>query len=353
VIDDLVQALTRELLQVLPGARMVIGLLQPGGATLHLLVDEQFHIVPILDAYRVTGDDFVLLHNVLNVGQTQVIGISEPLLDGTAVQAILQHYGLRTVLMVPLASQAEPLGIMFVGHADDRAITPDEVQLFATVGELVTEAIIRTRLSDQSHEANQGTVTALATITHELRTPLTSIIGFTDLLGRGIYGELPEHAQEPLAHMRRNSQSLLRLINDILNFSKIQSGRFTIDLAAVDLASVIRNVVGAIQPQIQERGLALKVDLATEVPLVYANREWLEQVLTNLLANAIKFTDQGWITVRTMYEGERVRFSVTDTGIGIAPEQQRVVFQEFQQIDNEHQDRYPGTGLGPILFKYA
>src|SRR6185503_9888499 len=127
-------------------------------------------------------------------------------------------------------------------HTDDQAITPDEVQLFTTLGEVVTEAIIRARRSDQTHRAKQLTSTVLATITHALRTPLTSIIGFTDMLDRGIYGELPKHVHEPLAHMRRNSQILLRLINDILNFSKIEAKRFTIELAPVDLPAVIRDV---------------------------------------------------------------------------------------------------------------
>ena len=346
MIDDLMRALIHELPQILPSGRVVIGLLQPDGASLHRLADERLDSTMELDTQVATDKDLEMLHNVLNIGQPQVVNVSEPLLEGTATQAILQQSGLRSVLLVPLTRQAEPLGVLFIGHADDRIITPTEVQLFVSLGELVTEAMIRTRLSGQGREANPGTSTVLAAITHELRTPLTSIIGFTDMLGRGIFGELPEHVYEPLAHMRRNSQTLLRLINDILNYSRIEAGRFTIDLAPVDLSTVIRDVVGAMQPQIQERGLALKLELAADVPPVYADRERLEQVLTNLVANAIKFTEQGSITVRTAYQGEHARFSVTDTGIGIAPEQQRVVFQEYQQIDNEYQDRYPGTGLG-------
>jgi signal transduction histidine kinase len=346
VMDDLVQALTRELLQVLPQDRMVIGLLQPSNAMLYQVVDEQHHSVPTLEAHEVTANDVMLLHNVLTMGRIRVMRISDPLLDGTATQTIFQQYAMRTILAVPLVNQVERLGVMFVGHIDDRAITPGELHLFAIVGEMVTEAIIRTRLFSQDQQANEDTTTVLATITHELRTPLTSIIGFVDLLDRGVYGEVPEHIHEPLAHMRRNSRTLLRLINDILNFSKIAAGQFTIELAPVDLASVIQDVVSTVEPQIHERGLMLQLELASDMPPVYANRERLEQVLTNLLANAIKFTQEGSITVRTRYEGEYVRFSVADTGIGIAPEQQRVVFQAFQQLENGYQGRYPGTGLG-------
>jgi len=105
-------------------------------------------------------------------------------------------------------------------------------------------------------------------------------------------------------------------------------------------------VAGAIQPLIQERGLELKLKIADDLLPVYANRERLDQVLTNLLANAIKFTEHGSVTVRASAAGERARFSITDTGIGIAPDKLGTIFQAFQQIEHEHQDRYPGTGLG-------
>jgi len=324
----------------------VIGLLEPDDATLRLVVDEPLHAAPTLEGRAVTGDDFALLQNVLRAGQSCGIHISDPLLEGTAAQAILRQAGLRTMLVVPLSSQSAPLGAMFVGHADDRAIALGEVQLFETVGELVTEAIIRTRLYEQCQEGSRVKSAFLATVSHELRTPLTSIIGFTDLLEKSFFGELPEGAREPLGHMRRNSQTVLRLINDILDFSKMEAGRFAIDRAPVDLATVIQNVVGAMQPQVQERGLELKVEVAPDLPPVYANGDRLAQVLTNLLSNAIKFTDRGSITVRAMRDGDRVRFSVTDTGIGIAPEQQSALFQEFRQIENEHTRRYSGTGLG-------
>src|SRR5207249_9061887 len=105
--------------------------------------------------------------------------------------------------------------------------------------------------------------------------------------------------------------------------------------------ALIQNVVGVMQPLITERGLALKLDLSADLPLVYGHRERLAQVLTNLLANAIKFKDEGSITVRTTVKGQRVRFSVTDTGIGIAPEEQRAVFEEFQQIASVKLDSSP------------
>ncbi|HEX5690623.1 MAG TPA: histidine kinase N-terminal 7TM domain-containing protein, partial [Roseiflexaceae bacterium] len=191
----------------------------------------------------------------------------------------------------------------------------------------------------------------LARVSHELRTPLTSIIGFAELLDRGLYGELPARARDPLLHIRRNSRTMLRLINDILDFSKIEAGHFTIELSPVDLAAVVRDVAATLQPQLQERGLELKLELG-ELPLVHGNRERLEQVLTNLVANAIKFTDKGSITIRASYNGRRVFFCVVDTGIGIAPEVQQQLFQEFWQAENEHTQRYRGTGLGLAIARH-
>ena len=191
----------------------------------------------------------------------------------------------------------------------------------------------------------------LARVSHELRTPLTSIIGVADLIDRGLYGELPARARDPLLHIRRNSRTMLRLINDILDFSKIEAGHFAIELSPVDLRVVAHDVADTLQPQLQDRGLELKLELG-ELPLVHGNRERLEQVLTNLVANAIKFTDEGSITIRASYNGRRVFFCVVDTGIGIAPEVQQQLFQEFWQAENEHTQRYRGTGLGLAIARH-
>jgi PAS domain S-box-containing protein len=344
--DELLRTITRELVRVLPSARMVIGLLQPDGTTLRLVVDEPRHTASTLEGHAMTEYDVRKLQDILRAGQPRVISAADPELARTPAQAILQHEGVRTVLVVPLASLATPLGAMFVGYTGQRAIAPNEVQLFASVGELVSEAIARTRHAEEMKEASRDKSTLLATVSHELRTPLSSIIGFIDMLEQGFFGELPERMHEPLARMRHSSSALLRLINDILDFSKMAAGYLAIDLEPVDLAPLIRDVVGALQPQIQERGLALTVAIAPDLPQVQANSARLAQILTNLIANAIKFTERGSITVRAMDDGERVRFSVADTGIGIAPEQLRILFQEFRQIENEHTRRNSGTGLG-------
>jgi signal transduction histidine kinase len=208
----------------------------------------------------------------------------------------------------------------------------------------------RKQRDEHDQETHQGTLSFLAATTHELRTPLTALLGFTDLLDRGVYGELPARAHESLHAMRRNGQTMLHLINEILDVAKLRAGQFTIECSAVDITAIIRDVVHTMEPLIQEHGLTVKLDLAPDVPHVYGQPERLAQVLRNLLANAIKFTSQGSITVRTVPDGQRVRFSVIDTGVGIAPEEQRAIFEEFKQL-NPHGHAL-GTGLGlPISLR--
>jgi signal transduction histidine kinase len=208
----------------------------------------------------------------------------------------------------------------------------------------------RKQRDEQDQEAHQSMLSFLAATTHELRTPLTALLGFTDLLDRGVYGELPARAHESLHAMRRNGQTMLQLINEVLDVAKLRAGQFTIECSPVDITDIIRDVVRTMEPLIQEHGLVVKLDLAPDVPHIYGQRERLAQVLRNLLANAIKFTCQGSIMVRTVHEGQRVRFSVIDTGVGIAPEEQQAIFEEFKQL-NPH-GHSVGTGLGlPISLR--
>jgi signal transduction histidine kinase len=324
----------------------VIGLLLPDSTTMRLVIDGSPPTASPSAARSVTEYDVTRLQHILRAGQPLELSAADPWLARTPLKAILRHTDMQAALMVPLAGPAEPLGALLIGHAAQRTIGPSEVQLFASVGELIAEGIARTRQADQIQAVSRSKSTLLATVSHELRTPLSAIIGFIDILENGAYGELPERMHAPLARMRQGGLAMLRLINDILDFSKIEAGYLAINLEPVDLATVIQDVVGALQPQIYQRGLAIHVILAPDLPLVQANSMRLAQVLTNLLANALKFTEQGAITVRALRVGDQVQFSVTDTGIGIALEQQRLLFQEFRQLENAYTGRNTGTGLG-------
>lgn len=344
--DDLIRVVTRETVQSLAWNRVAIGMLEQDGVTLRLVIDHPADNRPTLEGRYVSASDFAPLLEALRTRRTAVLDGTDPCLAETLTGRVMRRLRLQSVIAAPLSSQSALLGVLFVGSTDAQPVTPEHVRLAEMVAELVTDAVVRARLYEEAQQASKLKSTFLATVSHEVRTPLTSIIGYADMLQRGVYGPLPDSMQDPLTFIRHGSHTLLRLITDILDYSRMEAGRFSIDLYSFDVAAAVRNVVGALRPQAEERGLELRLELSPGLPLVYANNTRVEQVLTNLIANAIKFTDRGSITVRTASLGDRVRVSVQDTGIGIAVEDQGVIFGEFRQIENAHTRRHGGTGLG-------
>ncbi|NTV65561.1 MAG: HAMP domain-containing histidine kinase, partial [Oscillochloris sp.] len=238
-----------------------------------------------------------------------------------------------------------PLGVLILGSSTPRSHSPAMLHLGETIGEMITDATLRTLLYEEVRTADQLKSSFLATISHELRTPLTSIIGYIEMLQRGLYGPLGERTGEPLGYMRIASNTLLRLITDILDFSRMEAGQLKVDVNLVEPLRAIRSVAGQLQPQVRERGLELRLDLPEVLPLIYANSSRLEQVLANLISNAIKFTDRGMISLSCDVSEERLRINVHDTGIGIAPEHQETIFQEFRRVEQANR-HYGGAGLG-------
>jgi signal transduction histidine kinase len=220
------------------------------------------------------------------------------------------------------------------------------VRLSAGAG--LTEAVrtVPVRQAEQAQHTGRTTSTAFAMATHELRTPLTSVIGYTDMLLQGIFGPLTEPARTALGQIRHSGSMMLRLVNDILDMAKLEAGGFTVEPARVDLVAVINDVLGALRPQAEARGLVLRAEVARETPLVYADPTRLEQVVMNLVANAIKFNEQGSVTVRTRWSEAHASFSVIDTGVGIPEEQQERIFEAFEQVAGAKPGRASGTGLG-------
>jgi two-component system, sensor histidine kinase ChiS len=140
---------------------------------------------------------------------------------------------------------------------------------------------------------------------------------------------------------------MYNLINDFLTFSRMEAGYGTVDLTAVNLLPIVRNVTRMVQPQAKKKGLSLEMNLSPTLPLVRANSDRLEQILTNLLSNAIKFSNEGTITVQARQQSDtHIRLSVQDSGIGISPEHQALIFGEYQQIKNQQTLHFEGTGLG-------
>jgi len=211
-----------------------------------------------------------------------------------------------------------------------------------------------TRLNAELDQASKLKDQFLANVSHELRTPLNSVIGFSDLLLTMASPDSPltDTQRDYLETIARNGRHLLDFINELLDLSKIAAGRMELRLEPLALDALFREVADTVRAQLEARKHKLAIEPLREALIVTADRGRLRQVLLNLLSNAIKFTtDGGRIALSAQLAGDRVRVAVSDSGIGIAPDDQEKLFREFVQLDGSPSRRYEGTGLGLALSK--
>jgi signal transduction histidine kinase len=189
-------------------------------------------------------------------------------------------------------------------------------------------------------------------MSHELRTPLNAVIGFSEVLLQRMFGALNEKQDEYLKDIYASGQHLLSLINDILDLSKIEAGRMELTPASFHLPSALENAVTLVRERAARHGIALYLDLDPGLGELMGDERKVKQVLLNLLSNAVKFTPEGGrITVKAGRTDGAVEIAVSDTGIGIAPEDQAAIFEEFRQVGTDDARKLEGTGLGLTLAK--
>ena len=188
----------------------------------------------------------------------------------------------------------------------------------------------------------------IASMSHELRTPLNSIIGFTGIILQGMVGGLTAKQKDHLERVYRSAKHLLNLITDVIDISKIEAGRVDVFPEPVVLRTVVDEAVAAIEPQLCQKGLGIEVRLEEEIELT-TDRKRLLQALINLMSNAVKYTEEGTVTVEAAVEGEQLRLTVRDTGIGIAPEEMPKLFEAFERLPSHLRVKAGGTGLGLYL----
>jgi len=199
----------------------------------------------------------------------------------------------------------------------------------------------------EAEAANRAKADFLATMSHELRTPLNAIGGYAELMEMGIRGPVSAQQVEDLRRIQASQLHLLGLVNEVLNYARIETGTVRYQLADVPLAAVVASVEPLVAPQLAAKGLAFAIAVGDPAPVARADREKVRQVLLNLLSNAVKFTDApGRVEVACECAGDRVRVHVRDTGIGIAPEELERVFEPFVQVNASLTRTAEGTGLG-------
>jgi signal transduction histidine kinase len=264
--------------------------------------------------------------------------------------------GHRALLGVPLLSEDEVVGVLAVTRKSPGEFEPEIVRLLSTFAAQSALAIQNARLfleiedkSRQLEAASQHKSAFLANMSHELRTPLNAIIGFSEVLTERMFGELNEKQDEYLRDIYASGQHLLSLINDILDLAKIEAGHMELEAVDFDLPHAIDNALAIVRERAGRRGIMLGRAIDERVGTIHADERKVKQVLLNLLSNALKFTPEGGrIHVRAAADAGLVEVSVADTGVGIAPENQAAVFEEFRQVGTADK-RVEGTGLGLAL----
>jgi GAF domain-containing protein/anti-sigma regulatory factor (Ser/Thr protein kinase) len=286
----------------------------------------------------------------------QIPDIAQPGAYQSSVRDILIRFGYHALLSVPLLREHQIIGSLSFNRKAPGEFPPEVVDVLKTFATQSALAIQNARLfheiadkSRQLETASQHKSEFLANMSHELRTPLNAILGFSEVLAQGMFGEVNEKQSEYLHDILESGRHLLSLINDILDLSKIEAGRMELELSEFDLPQAIHNALTLVRERALRRGIALHHAVADRVGEIRADERKVKQVLLNLLSNAIKFTPEGGrIDVRAAPADGLVEVSVTDTGIGIAPEDQETVFEEFRQVGTADR-KAEGTGLGLAL----
>jgi signal transduction histidine kinase len=237
-----------------------------------------------------------------------------------------------------------------VAVAIDNAQTYEDVEKLAqTLEERVAERTQDLRsANDRLRELDQLKSSFVSIVSHELRTPMTSIKGLVENMLDGLTGDLNDRQTFYLGRVKYNIERLTRMINDLLDLSRIEAGRMNLHQSAVNIGSLAREVVETLQPLAQERSLILEAQVASAIGIIQGDRDKLIQIFTNLINNALKFTESpGTVTVEVRQRGDdMIQTCVIDTGCGISPEEQQIIFERFYRgQSSEMKNRGAGLGL--------
>jgi len=302
--------------------------------------------------------DFPAIGKVIETLQPLVIQADDPDVDPNELQHLTQ-FGAETLLLLPLAAKGQAFGLIEIESGDKkRKYTPDQINLALTVANQGAVAMDNARLyeeqirtAEQLREVDKLKNQFLANMSHELRTPLNSIIGFSRVILKGIDGPVTDLQEQDLNAIYHAGTHLLGLINDILDISRIEAGKMELSFEELDMVNLITSVLSTTKGLLKEKPVRLESYLEPNLPAVKADPTRMRQIVLNLLQNAAKFTEEGTISVKAVRQVNsigrtEVMISVTDSGVGIAPEDQKKLFQPFSQVDASPTRKAGGTGLG-------
>ncbi|MBN2306159.1 MAG: GAF domain-containing protein [Anaerolineae bacterium] len=364
---DLSEAMVQHMNRALNTSGCIVGLLEDDNSTVCIEADYRSPTHHNLEGPSMTGERFPLashhaIADAIRKRMPIIVYANDPQAHPDA-RRHLDELGDHSQLVLPMIAGERVLGVVdWTDNTEGRIFTSDDIQLAQTLVAQATIAIDNALLFRQLEtralelaEANRLRSQFLATISHELRTPMNSIIGFSETLLDGLYDPLNPKQFSRVERIQHNGYNLLALINDLLDISKIDAGRMQLHIERVSIQETIVGTAQSLESDATAKGLALNLDIAPDLPLVKADPQRLQQIMTNLVSNAVKFTHEGSITIRGRVvkrdNDEFVETAVIDTGIGISEADLKIIFDEFRQADGSSTRAYGGTGLGLAITK--
>jgi signal transduction histidine kinase len=364
-------SLTEQLRRVLDAARQVVGLdhlyiwtPSPGGdglivsAGAGLTENDYRPLVGVTIPFAEAG----ALAAVYEDGEPRVFDQTNPVPERYRLRPPYSEIAalrLRAFLVSPMIARGRTVGVLSADNRLTRAPIPAHtVELLHSFAAQAAVAVENARLFQEIQDKSQQLELAsrhksqfLANMSHELRTPMNAVLGYTDLILDGIFGDVPEAIRDTLERVKSNGHHLLGLINDVLDLSRIEAGQLTLSLNDYAMGEIVHAVVSAVESLAAGKKLALKALAPIDLPPGRGDERRLTQVLMNLVGNAIKFTDVGQVSIEVRVADGAFLVAVSDTGPGISEADQRRIFEEFQQVDSSSTRKKGGSGLGLAISK--
>jgi Signal transduction histidine kinase len=297
---------------------------------------------------------------VIRTGKAELYSeIPQEMLEAGAMDEehlqIIRELGLRSAVVVPISTAEKTLGAITVVSAESgRRYTQSDLDFLTELARRAALAVdnalhhaAELEARRAAEAANEAKTQFLAVMSHELRTPLNAIGGYAELLLLGIRGPLTPDQASDLERIQRSQHNLLSLINDILNYAKLEAGHVTFDMSEADIDALMQEVEPLITPQLRAKDLSYSYSGVKGGTVAWGDVEKIRQIVLNLLSNAIKFTERdGAISVICQPDGDWVNLMVKDTGLGIPADKVGAVFEPFVQLDRKLTSGHEGTGLG-------
>jgi len=269
-----------------------------------------------------------------------------------AMQALGKELGITVALGMALRRGDELIGFHSACYRGrQERFTPQQERIARGIAQLASMALENARLVEELGRANRLRSEFVATMSHELRTPLNVIVGYNELLIDGAFGELNADQTETLHRVGKSARELLDLINATLDMSRLESGRLPVNLQDVSVPDLLREIDSETQGLRENTNVRFVWEVPAQLPYLSTDPFKLKMVLKNLIANAVKFTHEGSVTIAARSGYDHIELSIADTGIGISPEAQAMIFEPFRQVDSSITRRYGGVGLGLYIVR--